>query len=94
MSQAVAEPVRRDATHIHGPYTEKEGFVGDAKVEDGLCCSDHEMVEFRILRGETRAKIKIITLDFRRVYFAFLEHLLRKAPSGKVLERKRPKNAG
>lgn len=51
------------------------------------------MVEFRILRGERRAKIKITTLDFRRTYFAFLKHLIGKVPWDKVLERKRPKKA-
>ena len=36
--------------------TNKEGLVGDVKVKGSLGCSDHEMVEFRILRGGSRAK--------------------------------------
>ncbi|PKU30494.1 rna-directed dna polymerase from mobile element jockey-like [Limosa lapponica baueri] len=34
--------------------TNKEGLAGDVKVKGSLGCSDHEMVEFRILRGRRR----------------------------------------
>lgn len=33
----------------------KEGLVGEVKAGNSLGCSDHEEVEFRILRGESRA---------------------------------------
>lgn len=36
------------------------------KVGGDLGCSDHEMPEFRILRGGSRAKTRITALDFRR----------------------------
>lgn len=42
----------------------KEGLIGDVKVKGSLCCSDNEMVEFRILMAEIQAKIKLTTLDF------------------------------
>lgn len=31
----------------------------------GLVCSDHEMMEFRIVREGNKANCRIITLDFR-----------------------------
>lgn len=40
--------------------------VRDMKVGGDLGCSDHEMPEFRILRGGSRTKIRITALDFRR----------------------------
>lgn len=47
--------------------TNKEGFVRDAEVEDSLGCSDHEVVDFRILRG---ANSKVTMLNFRRAVLA------------------------
>jgi len=32
----------------------KEGLVGNVKVKGSLGCSDHEMVEFKILRAARR----------------------------------------
>lgn len=62
--------MRRGAACIHGPHTKKEGFVGDAKVEDSLGCNDHEVVDFRILRGESSANSKVTVLHFRRAVLA------------------------
>lgn len=33
------------------PHTHTKGLVGNAKVRGGVGCSDHEMVEIRILRA-------------------------------------------
>jgi len=44
--------------------TNKEGLVEDVKVRGSLGCSDHEMVEFRILHGASRAISRIPTLGF------------------------------
>jgi len=41
--------------------------VEDVKVGGRLWCSDHEMVEFRILRGGSRTISRIKTLDLRRI---------------------------
>jgi len=46
------------------------------KVGGRLGCSDHEMVEFRILRGGSRAISRIKTLDFRRANFGLFKQLL------------------
>lgn len=37
-------------------FTNKEGWVGDVKVWDSIGCSDHEIVEFRILGEGARQK--------------------------------------
>lgn len=47
--------------------TNKEAFVRDAEVEDSLGCSDHEVVDFMILRGANR---KVTMLDFRKAVLA------------------------
>lgn len=37
-------------------FTEKEGLIRDMKVKSNLGCSDHEIVEFKILKGMERGK--------------------------------------
>jgi len=56
--------------------TKKEGLVEDVKVGGSLSCSDHEMVEFRILHGGSRVISRIKTLDFRRANFGLFKDLL------------------
>jgi len=41
---------------------------------------DHEMVEFRILRGGSGAISKIASVDFRRADFGLCKDLLRGVP--------------
>jgi len=64
----------------------KEGMVEDVKVGGSLGCSDCEMVNFRILRGGSRATSKIKTLDFRRANFGLFQCLLRGIPWVRALE--------
>ncbi|GAB0208353.1 mitochondrial enolase superfamily member 1 [Grus japonensis] len=66
--------------------TNKEGLVGDVKLKGSLGCSDHEMVEFRILRAARRAHSKFTTLDFRRAGFGLFRDLLGRIPWDKALE--------
>jgi len=66
--------------------TNKKGLVEDAKVGGGLGCSDHEVVEFRILLGGSRAVSRITTLDFRRANFGRLKDLLGGIPWVSALE--------
>ena len=49
--------------------TSKEGLVGNVKLKGNLGCSDHEMVEFKILRAAKRVHNKLTTLDIRRAEF-------------------------
>ncbi|GAB0176073.1 mitochondrial enolase superfamily member 1 [Grus japonensis] len=68
--------------------TNKEGLVGDVKLKGSLGCSDHEMVQFKILRAVRRAHSKLTTLDFRRADFCLFRDLLGGVPWDKALERR------
>ncbi|GAB0182044.1 mitochondrial enolase superfamily member 1 [Grus japonensis] len=69
--------------------TNKEGLVGNVKLKGSLGCSDHEIVEFRILRAVRRAHSKLTALDFRRADFGLFRDLLGRIPWDKALEGKR-----
>jgi len=73
--QVVKEPTRRGAL-LHFVLTNKEGLVEDVKVGGSLSCSDHEMGEFRIPLGGSRAISRTKTLDFRRAKFNLFKELL------------------
>jgi len=73
--QVVEEPTRKGAL-LDLVLTNKEGLVEDVKVGGRLGCSDHEMVESRILRGGSRAISRIKTLDLRRANFGIFKELL------------------
>ncbi|GAB0209186.1 triadin [Grus japonensis] len=86
--QVIEEPMRRGAM-LDLVLTNKEGLVGDVQLKGSLGCSDHEMVEFRILRAARRACSKLTTLDFRRADFGPFRDLLGRVPWDKVLEGRR-----
>ena len=46
--------------------TNKEGLVGSVKLKSSLGCSDHEKMDFKILRAARRVHSKLTALDFRR----------------------------
>ncbi|GAB0186934.1 hypothetical protein GRJ2_001158700 [Grus japonensis] len=83
--QVTEEPTRRGAT-LDLILTNKEGLVRNVKLRGNLGCSDHEMVEFRILRAVRRALSKLPTLDFRRADFGLFRDLLGRVPWDKALE--------
>jgi len=58
----------------------KNGLVEDVKAGGSLGCSDHDMVEFRILHGGSRTISRITTLDFRRANFGLYKDLLGGIP--------------
>ena len=64
-------------------FTNKEGLVRDVVAGGSLGCSDHEMVEFKILCGRSKAIRRIATLDFRRTDFDFFKDL----PGGTCISR-------
>jgi len=82
----VEEEPRRRGMLLDLVLTNKEGLVEDVKAGDSLGCSDHEMVEFRILRGGSRAISRIKTLDFRRANFGLFKDLLGGIPWIRALE--------
>jgi len=73
--QVAEEPTRKGAL-LDLVLTNKEGLVEDVKAGGRLGCSVHEMVEFRILRGGSRATSTIKTLDLRRANFRLFKELL------------------
>ncbi|GAB0204290.1 hypothetical protein GRJ2_002894600 [Grus japonensis] len=83
--QVIEEPTRRGAM-LDLILTNKEGLVGDVKFKASLGCSDHEMVEFRILRAARRALSKLAALDFSRADFGLFRNLLGRIPWDKALE--------
>ena len=68
--------------------------MGVLKVGGSLGCSDHEMVEFRILRGRSRAVSRITTLYLRRTNFGLFKVLLGRIPWVKALEGKGAQESG
>ncbi|GAB0177047.1 mitochondrial enolase superfamily member 1 [Grus japonensis] len=83
--QVTEEPTRRGAM-LDLILTNKEGTVGDMKLKGSLGCSDHEMVEFRILRAARRAHSKLTILHFRRADSGLFRDLLGRIPWDKTLE--------
>ena len=79
LMQVVEKPMRRGVL-LYLVLTNKEGLVEDMKVGGSLGCSHHEMVGFRILRGESKAISRIKTLYFRRANFGLFKELLGGIP--------------
>ena len=82
--QVREETTRRGALH-ELIFTNKEGLVGAVKVKGSRSCSDHEMVELRILRAGRRVKRKLTTLTFRKADFGLFKDLLAKVLRDKAL---------
>ncbi|GAB0176272.1 hypothetical protein GRJ2_000092400 [Grus japonensis] len=90
--QVIEEPTRRGAM-LDLILTNKEGLVGDVKLKGSLGCSDHKMVEFRILRAVRRVHSKLTTLDFRRADFGLFRDPLGRIPWDKALEGRGPQDS-
>lgn len=63
-------------------FMNREGAFRGVKVKGSRGYSDHEMLEFKILRGG------ITTMDFRRAVFGLFKDLLRKISLETILEKK------
>jgi len=83
--QVVEEPTRKGDL-LDRVLTNKEGLAEDVKVGGSLGCSDHEMVNFRILHGGSRVTSRIKTLDFSRANFGLFKDLLGGNPWVRALE--------
>jgi len=77
--QMTEEPIRRAAL-LHLTLPSNEELIGNVKVKGSLGCSDHEMVEFRILRIGRRIKSMLTALDFRSTEFCVFKDLLGSIP--------------
>ncbi|GAB0183494.1 hypothetical protein GRJ2_000814700 [Grus japonensis] len=85
LAQVVEEPTRRGVL-LDLVLTNKEGLDGDVKLGGSLGCSDHEMMEFRILHERSRATSQITTLGFRSTNFGLCKNLLGSMPWVRALE--------
>jgi len=85
LMQVVEEPTRRGML-LDLVLTNKEGLVEIVKVGGSLGSSDHEMVNFRILHGGSRAISTIKTLDLRRANFGLFKELLAGIPWARALK--------
>ena len=83
--QVIEETMRRGAM-LDLVLTSKKALVGNVKRKGSLGCSDHEMVEFKLLRALTRTHSKLTTLHFRRANAGLLRDLLGRIPWDKALE--------
>ncbi|GAB0189267.1 hypothetical protein GRJ2_001392000 [Grus japonensis] len=83
--QMMEEPTRRGAMQDL-VLTNKERLMWNVKLKGSLGCSDHEMVEFRILRAVRRVHSRLTILDFRRADFGLFRDLLGRIPWDKALE--------
>jgi len=83
--QVVEEPTRR-GTLLDLVLMNKQELVEDVEAGGRLGCSDHEIVEFRILYGGSRLISRIKTLDFRRAIFGLLKELLGRILRVKAVE--------
>jgi len=54
---------------------------------DSLHCSDHEVTEFKILKGGKKAKSRVQTLVFRQEDFGLFRNQLGRIPGDTVLAR-------
>ncbi|KAJ7399793.1 glycerol kinase [Pitangus sulphuratus] len=63
-------------------------MVWGVKIKGSFVCSDHGIVEFRILRGESNTKTRITTSDFGRADCGLIRDLLERIPQYMALERR------
>ncbi|GAB0181498.1 hypothetical protein GRJ2_000615100 [Grus japonensis] len=82
----VIEEATRTGAMLDLVLTNKEGLAGNVKLKGSFGCSDHEMVELKILRAARRVDSKLTTLDFRRADFGLFRDLLGRVPWDKALE--------
>ncbi|GAB0204603.1 hypothetical protein GRJ2_002925900 [Grus japonensis] len=91
--QVIEEPMRRGAM-LDFVFTNRDGLVENVKLKGSLGCSDHEMVDFKILRAARRAHSKLTILDFRRAGFGLFRDLLGRVPWDKPWREEGPRKAG
>ncbi|PKU40561.1 adaptin ear-binding coat-associated protein 1 [Limosa lapponica baueri] len=76
LTQLVGEPTRESAL-LDLLLVNREGLVGDVKVQGRLGQSDHEIIEFSILAEARQGASRTATLDFQKADLACLGTWLR-----------------
>ena len=85
LMQLVREPTREGAV-LDALYVNREGLVDDVVVGGRLGHSDHEIIEFSILRDARRGGSRTAILEFQRADFVLFRHLLDRIPWETVLK--------
>ncbi|PKU35337.1 glycerol kinase [Limosa lapponica baueri] len=85
LTKVTVEPTKTGAL-LDLVLTNKEDLIEDVNIKGRLGSSNCEMVELRILRGRSKAKSGITTLNFRRAEFGLFRNLLQCVPWNKALE--------
>ncbi|PKU43211.1 tetratricopeptide repeat protein hypothetical protein [Limosa lapponica baueri] len=76
----------KERCHAGAFLTNKVVLMGNVKLKGNLGCTDHQMVEFKILKAVRRARSKLSALDFRRADFGLFRDLLSRVPWDNTLE--------
>ena len=79
LTQLVTEPTREGAL-LDLLFMNREGLVDDLAVGGRLGHSDHEIIEFSVLRETRRGGSRTDILDFKRAVFVLFRHLLERIP--------------
>ncbi|PKU30779.1 adaptin ear-binding coat-associated protein 1 [Limosa lapponica baueri] len=87
LTQLVREPTM-EAALLGLLFVNREGLVGDVTVGGRLGHSDHEMIEFSILREARRGASRTASMDLRRADFGLFKSLLDRAPWEEPLKGK------
>ena len=85
LTQLVSEPTREGAL-LDLLFVNREGLVDDVVVGGRLGHSDHEIIEFSILREARRVLNRTDILDFKRADFVLFRHLLERIPWEMILK--------
>lgn len=84
----IIDELKRGVALLDLVFTNQEELVRDVKVKGSIGCSDHGLVEFRILRGGSKTETRITTLDFRRADCGLFRDLLKRIPQYTALGRR------
>jgi len=87
LSQLVQESTRKGVM-IDLVLTNEKGLMSNVRIKGILDCSDHKMVEFKMLRASKPVHSKLATLDFPSANFSLFRELLDRVTCDKVLEGK------
>ena len=84
LTQLVREPTREGAL-LDLLFVNREGLVDNVAAGGRLGHSDHEIIEFSILREARRRLSRTDILDFKRADFVLIRHLLERIPWEMIL---------
>ena len=87
--EVVQEPMKKGAV-LDLVLTDKDRLVlvSNVKFKGSLGCSDHKMVEFKILRVSKRVCSKLATPDFRKSDYELFRELLVRVTWEKAMEER------